>query len=145
VSVTSFTVACERDYTQGTQREADFIDCVAWRQTGEFVSKYFRKGSMIVVDGRLQSRKWQDRDGNKRVAWEVNAEHCYFGESRRQEDSTQGYQPPPRAPVNVDPPQTFDGFHDMPAGTGADNPFAGANAGYQQAVMWDDVNGELPF
>ena len=89
VSVTSFTVAVDRDFggRDGGERQTDFIDCVAWRQTGEFVSKYFRKGSMIVVSGRLQSRKWQDRDGNNRTSWEVNADNVYFGESRRDSES----------------------------------------------------------
>lgn len=155
VPVASFTVACERDYAQNGQREADFIDCVAWRGTGEFVQKYFQKGSMIVVTGRLQSRKWRDRDGNNRTSWEVNADSVYFGESRRdnqqnQQYGTQGNYVPQNAyqqarPVNVQPPQTFDGFQEMPAGTGADNPFTGANAGYQQAGMWDNGDGELPF
>lgn len=80
--VTSFTVACERDFGD---KQTDFIDCVAWRQTAEFVEKYFSKGSMIVVDGRLQSRKWEDNNGNKRTAWEVLADHVYFGESKRAE------------------------------------------------------------
>ena len=85
VSVASFTVAVDRDFggRDGGEKQTDFIDCVAWRQTGEFVSRYFHKGSMIVVSGRLQSRKWQDRDGNNRVNWEVNADNVYFGESRR--------------------------------------------------------------
>ena len=89
VSVTSFTVAVDRDFggRDGGDRQTDFIDCVAWRSTGEFVSKYFHKGSMIVVSGRLQSRKWQDRDGNNRTNWEVNADNVYFGESRRDSDS----------------------------------------------------------
>ena len=89
VSVASFTVAVDRDFgaRDSGERQTDFIDCVAWRQTGEFVSKYFRKGSMIVVSGRLQSRKWQDRDGNNRTSWEVNADNVYFGESRRDGDS----------------------------------------------------------
>ena len=84
VSVASFTVAVDRDFggRDGGERQTDFIDCVAWRQTGEFVSKYFHKGSMIVVSGRLQSRKWQDRDGNNRTSWEINADNVYFGESR---------------------------------------------------------------
>ena len=92
VSVTSFTVAVDRDFggRDGGERQTDFIDCVAWRQTGEFVSKYFHKGSMIVVSGRLQSRKWQDRDGNNRTNWEVNADNVYFGESRRDSDSGRG-------------------------------------------------------
>ena len=89
VSVASFTVAVDRDFggRDGGDRQTDFIDCVAWRQTGEFVSKYFRKGSMIVVSGRLQSRKWQDREGNNRTNWEVNADNVYFGGSRRESDS----------------------------------------------------------
>ena len=84
VSVASFSVAVDRDYAgrDGGERQTDFIDVVAWRQTGEFVSKYFHKGSMIVVSGRLQSRKWQDRDGNNRTNWEINADNVYFGESR---------------------------------------------------------------
>ena len=82
--VASFTVAVERDFTpKGQEKQTDFIDCVAWQQTGEFVSKYFRRGSMIVVEGSLQSRKWTDRDGNKRVSWEINADHSYFGEPKR--------------------------------------------------------------
>ena len=90
VSVTSFTVAVDRDFggRDGGEKQTDFIDCVAWRQTGEFVSKYFHKGSMIVVSGRLQSRKWQDRDGNNRISWEVTADNVYFGESRRDSDSS---------------------------------------------------------
>lgn len=99
--VASFTVACERDFAgQDQEKVTDFIDCVAWRQGGEFVSKYFHKGSMIIVDGRLQSRKWEDRDGNKRVSWEINAEHCYFGESKRSEDSTA-----PRSDSNAPVPE----------------------------------------
>ena len=66
VAVASFTVAVDRDYAaDGQERETDFIDCVAWRNTGEFVSKYFTKGSMAVVSGRLQIRSWSDKDGNK--------------------------------------------------------------------------------
>ena len=94
VPVASFRIAVDRDFggRDGSERQADFIDCVAWRQTGEFVSKYFRKGSMIVVSGRLQSRKWQDRDGNNRTSWEVSADNVYFGESRRRdEDSRDSY------------------------------------------------------
>ena len=84
VSVASFTVAVDRDFggRDGGEKQTDFIDCVAWRQTGEFVSKYFHKGSMIVVSGRLQSRKWQDREGNNRTNWEIQADNVYFGESR---------------------------------------------------------------
>ena len=82
-AVAGFTVAVDRDYAaQGQEKETDFIDCVAWRQTGEFVSKYFAKGSMIVVSGRLQIRGWTDKDGNKRRSAEVVADNCYFGEGK---------------------------------------------------------------
>ena len=85
IAVASFTVAVDRDFggRDGGERETDFIDCVAWRQTGEFVSKYFTKGSMIVVSGRLQIRNWNDKDGNKRRTAEVVADNVYFGESKR--------------------------------------------------------------
>ena len=88
VAVASFTVAVDRDFggRDGGEKETDFIDCVAWRQTGEFVSKYFTKGSMIVVSGRLQIRNWNDKDGNKRRTAEVVADNVYFGESKRNSD-----------------------------------------------------------
>ena len=85
IAVASFSVAVDRDFggRDGGERETDFIDCVAWRQTGEFVSKYFTKGSMIVVSGRLQIRSWTDKEGNKRRTADVVADNCYFGESKR--------------------------------------------------------------
>lgn len=84
VAVTSFTLAVDRDFSgkDGGEKETDFIDCVAWRSTGEFVEKYFHKGSMAVVSGRLQIRGWTDKDGNKRRAAEVVADNVYFGESK---------------------------------------------------------------
>ena len=92
VAVASFTVAVDRDFggRDGGEKETDFIDCVAWRHTGEFVSKYFTKGSMIVVSGRLQIRSWTDKDGNKRRTAEVVADNCYFGDSKRDGDSSFG-------------------------------------------------------
>ena len=84
--VASFTLAVDRDYQQGgSERQTDFIECVAWRQTAEFVSKYFAKGSMAVVSGRLQIRDWTDREGNKRRSAEVVADNIYFGESKRRD------------------------------------------------------------
>lgn len=84
IPVASFTVAVDRDYAaEGQQRETDFINCVAWRQTGEFVSRYFAKGSMIVVNGRLEIRDWTDKDGNKRNSAEINVDNAYFGEGKR--------------------------------------------------------------
>ena len=88
VAVASFRVAVDRDYVpkDGGERRADFIDCVAWRQTGEFISKYFTKGRMIVVDGRLEMRDWTDKDGNKRTSAEIVVANAYFGDSKRDSD-----------------------------------------------------------
>lgn len=81
-AVASFNVAVDRDFGQNGQKETDFIDCVAWRQTGEFVERNFSKGKMIVVSGRLQIRKWEDKNGNKRTTAEVVADNVYFGEAK---------------------------------------------------------------
>ena len=120
--VASFTVAVDRDFSgkDGGEKETDFIDCVAWRNTAEFVSKYFSKGRMIVVSGRLQLRDWTDKEGNKRRSAEVVADNCYFGDSKKDDDQPKsqgqpqygapqygaqqgypqygGYQQPPQAP-----------------------------------------------
>ena len=91
VAVASFTVAVDRDFkSDGGEKETDFIDCVAWRHTGEFVGKYFSKGSMIVVSGRLQIRAWNDKDGNKRRTAEVVADNCYFADSKKESSGNQG-------------------------------------------------------
>lgn len=92
--VASFTLAVDRDYggRDGGEKQTDFIDCVAWNKTGEFVSKYFSKGSMAVVSGRLQIRDWKDKDGNNRRTAEVVVENIYFGESKKR-DSAPAEQP----------------------------------------------------
>ena len=89
--VASFTLAVDRDFgsRDGGEKQTDFIDCVAWRSTAEFVNKYFQKGSMAVVSGRLQIRDWTDREGGKRRSAEVVVDNIYFGESRRR-DSSEG-------------------------------------------------------
>ncbi len=102
IAVTSFTLAVDRDFApkDGGERETDFIDCVAWRQTGEFVSKYFAKGRMAVVSGRLQIRNWTDKEGNKRRSAEIVADNVYFGDSKRDADSSStasNYAPAPAA------------------------------------------------
>ena len=83
VSVASFSIAVERDFAEGGEKKTDFIDVVAWRQTAEFVSKYFTKGMMAVVSGRLQIREWQDKEGNKRKTAEIVADNVYFGEGKK--------------------------------------------------------------
>ena len=100
VAVTSFTIANDRDIANKDtgERETDFIDCVAWRGTAEFVQKHFPKGTMIVVSGRLQIRGWTDKEGNKRRTAEVVADNVYFGEAKK---SSEGYaQPQVSVPQN---------------------------------------------
>ena len=95
VAVANFCLAVDRDYSSkdGGEKETDFIDCVAWRSTGEFVSKYFSKGSMAVVSGRLQIRNYTDKDGIKRRSAEVDASSVYFGDSKKSSDGNSTYQP----------------------------------------------------
>lgn len=90
VSVCSFSVACDRDIVSkgSNERETDFFDVTAWRSTADFVGKYFAKGRMIVVVGRLQKRNYTDKDGNKRSVVDIIAENVYFGDSKKDADST---------------------------------------------------------
>lgn len=85
IAVTSFTIACERDYLNKGEKITDFVDCVAWRQLAERICKYWSKGKEIVLVGSLESRKYQDKQGNTRTAWEVNASDAYFTNRERQE------------------------------------------------------------
>ena len=99
-AVTSFSLAVDRDFkSQSGEKETDFIDVVAWRNTAEFVSKYFTKGRMAVVEGRLQTRDWTDRDGGKRVATEIVADNIYFGDSKRDGAGDFGGAPGYSAPM----------------------------------------------
>ena len=92
-AVTSFSLAVDRDFkSQSGEKETDFIDVVAWRSTAEFVAKYFSKGRMAVVEGRLQIREWKDKDGNNRRSAEVIADNIYFGDSKR--DGADSYGAP---------------------------------------------------
>ena len=92
-AVTSFSLAVDRDFkSQSGEKETDFIDCVAWRNTAEFVSSYFTKGRMAVVEGRLQIRDWTDKDGGKRRSAEVVADNVYFGDTKR--DGADNYGAP---------------------------------------------------
>ena len=134
VAVASFTVAVDRDFggRDGGEKETDFIDCVAWRQTGEFVSKYFAKGSMIVVSGRLQIRPWTDKDGNKRRTAEVVADNCYFGESKRSSEGN-AYGGNTYGGNSYNAPAPSYGGYSAPAAPASD--FA----------MLDDDDAQLPF
>ena len=134
VAVASFRIAVDRDYApkDGGERKADFIDCVAWRQTGEFISKYFTKGRMIVVDGRLEMRDWTDKEGNKRISAEVNVENAYFGDSKRDGDSGSSYGGNAYGGGYAAPAPSFGGYS-APAAPASD--FA----------MLDDDDAQLPF
>ncbi len=135
VAVTSFSLAVDRDFSnrESGERETDFIDCVAWRQTGEFVSKYFTKGRIAVVSGRLQIRNWTDKEGNKRRTAEVIADNVYFGDSKRDGDSGNSsyggnsYGAAPAAPSY--------GSYSAPAASAPASDFA----------MLDDDDAQLPF
>ena len=82
VSYTTFTLAVDRDFKSNGQKETDFINCSAWRQTAEFLSRYFGKGRMVILEGRIEVRSYQDKEGNKRTAWDVVADRLYFGDSK---------------------------------------------------------------
>ena len=131
--VASFSLAVDRDFgsRDGGDRQTDFIDIVAWRQTAEFVSKYFAKGRMAVVSGRLQIRDWQDRDGNKRRSAEVVAENVYFGDTKRDNagDSAPAYGR--QAPA-----------YSAPASAPS---YGGYESGGSAFSELDDGDGELPF
>ena len=114
-AVTSFSIACDRDFKSPSgEKETDFIDVVAWRNTAEFVSKYFAKGRMAVVEGRLQIRDWTDNNGGKRRSAEVVADNIYFGDSKR--DSAPGdYGAPPAygAPIGRGAPAPMESRSDF--------------------------------
>ena len=107
VYVARFTVAVDRDYKSGDERETDFIDVVAWRGTADFVQKYFSKGRAAIVSGRLQIRKYQDKNGNNRTAAEVVADNIYFGDSKPSGGQTNTYTPPADYPEISDPDLPF--------------------------------------
>ena len=132
-AVTSFSIACDRDFkSQSGEKETDFIDVVAWRSTAEFVSKYFAKGRMAVVEGRLQIRDWTDREGGKRRSAEVVADNVYFGDSKRDSGGEYGgssYGAPPA--------------YGAPAASGR-APASGVGGGSDFAEIGEE-DGELPF
>ena len=115
--VASFTLAVDRDFgsRDGGEKQTDFIDCVAWRQTAEFVSKYFQKGSMAVVSGRLQIRDWTDREGGKRRSAEVVVDNIYFGESKRREggERSNDFRPAQNSFESVSPSMGASAFSEL--------------------------------
>ena len=133
--VASFSLAVDRDFgsRDGGEKQTDFIDCVAWRQTAEFVSKYFQKGSMAVVSGRLQIRDWTDREGGKRRSAEVVVDNIYFGESRRRDSGDSG---------------SYGGNYGSSNSGGESRSYNAGNSSAHSASPFselDDRDGELPF
>ncbi len=131
IPVASFAVAVERDFSgrDGGEKQTDFINCSAWRSTADFIGKYFHKGSMIVVSGRLQSNKYQDRDGNNRTGYEIVADNVYFGESKRDSSNSGSYN------ANSYGSQPTYSNDSASAGSAPTGGFA----------ELDDGDGELPF
>ena len=131
IAVTSFRIACDRDFkSQNGEKSTDWIDVVAWRQTAEFVSKYFTKGRMAIVEGRLQSRDWTDKDGNKRTTIEVVADNVYFGDSRRD---------------SADRGDSFGGGYSAPAYGAPSGGYSAPVGGTSDFAEIDEEDGELPF
>ena len=121
ISVCSFSIAVERRFKSGEERQSDFINIVAWRSSAEFVSKYFKKGQMIAIRGSIQTRRYQDKDGNNRTAFEVVADDVQFADFARRE----GDSAPVAAPATT--PASF------------------SNAGVGDFTSIDDVDEDLPF
>ena len=141
VPVASFRLAVDRDFRDKTtgERATDWIDVVAWRQTGEFVSRYFSKGRMAVVEGRLQMRDWTDKEGNKRTSAEVVADNVYFGDSKRDGDG--GYSPSYGQGSYSAPAPRSDSY-------GASDPFGGFAAPPADGDQYDELSTndeKLPF
>ncbi len=166
VAVATFSIAVDRDFSNSAtgERETDFIDIVTWRSTAEFVSKYFTKGRMAVVSGRLQIRNWNDKEGNKRRSAEVIADNVYFGDSRR-EGGDNGFNaygngpafngnaaPYGNAPAYGNAPYgnaqgygSAQGYGNAPAGNGYGYAAPAAPAPSSDFAMIEDDDSQLPF
>jgi len=144
VPVVSFSIAVERNYS-GSNREriTDFIDIVAWRRTAEFVSQWFTKGMMIVVVGSIQTRRWQDKNGNNRTSVEVIADEVQFGESKKSRESNSGDQ---GGVADSSPePQGQEQFQQTPRGNGQQSFVRYPNADAEDFTEISDDDGEIPF
>ena len=151
IPVTSFTLAVDRDYKNrdSGEKSTDFIDVVAWRQTAEFICKYFSKGRMAIAEGRLQIREWKDREGNNRRSAEVVADNVYFGDSKR-DNASDSYGSPP--PYGSAPAPSYGGGSSY-GGGGYSSGYGSAPGGYAPPsggessgfAEIDDEDGDLPF
>ena len=147
--VTSFSLAVDRDFkSQSGEKETDFIDVVAWRSTAEFVAKYFTKGRMAVVEGRLQIRDWQDKDGNKRRSAEVVADNVYFGDSRPAGNGGNSFNDGPSynsAPAYSAPTGGYAPSNPGYSAPAAPSGYGAPPADGDQFAELSDDDGELPF
>ncbi len=149
ISVTSFTMAVDRDFKNKdtNEKNTDFIDVVAWRQTAEFVCKYMTKGRMAVVEGRLQIRDWKDRDGNNRRSAEVVADNVYFGDSKRDSGGDNYGSPPPYGTPAAAPygggQSAYGGESQGAFGGGYGAPTADG-PGFE-AIIANQEDGDVPF
>lgn len=146
IAVTAFTVAVDRSYVKpGEDRQADFIDVVAWRGTAEFVCKYFSKGKLIAVSGAIQTRNYEDKNGNKRKAVEIVANDVSFGGDKAKDDQRQGGygygDPPPERRSYESSPSQAGGAPTYPPSESAPSYSSGSNDDYEE-IMGDD---DLPF
>ena len=147
IPVATFTLAVDRDFgnKEDGSKEVDFIDIVTWRNTAEFVFKYFTKGRMAVVDGRLQIRPWTDKDGNKRRSAEVVAEHVYFGDSKKDGDTSSSYG------QSYGQQPTYGGGYGMPSNNHSPAYDGGQSYSYNSTppvsdfAMLEDDDSDLPF
>ena len=141
-AVTSFSLAVDRDFkSQSGEKETDFIDVVAWRSTAEFVSKYFTKGRMAVVEGRLQIRDWTDKDGGKRRSAEVVADNVYFGDSKRDAEGAGSFSSGYTGGYSAAPAGNYGGGYSAPAPVS----YGAPSAEHDQFSQLDDNDSELPF
>ena len=144
VSVCSFRIAVDRNYSgRGGERQTDFLDIVAWRNTAEFVSRYFSKGKMIIVEGSVQSRSYEDKNGNKRTAVEIVADNCMFGETK---SASQNYAAsmapaPAAAPVAAEASETSSDS----AGAPADGAVSYSSGDTGDFAAIDGDSDDLPF
>ena len=137
VPVTSFTLACDRDFrAQGEEKQTDFVDVVCWRHTAEFTAKWFKKGLLVAVAGRLQTRKWTDKEGNNRISYEIVADEAHFAE-RRADGPSAPYEMPPH-PAEGAPPSAASSYG---SSAGAP-PASGLTSTFAEL---EDDDGDLPF
>jgi single-strand DNA-binding protein len=130
IAVASFTLAVERDFSSREEKQTDFIDIVAWRNTGEFVSRYFTKGQLVAVSGRLQISDWTDKDGGKRKKAEVVADNVYFAESKKNRDGASGGD---------------DSYGGYSGGNNSSGGYGKSAAAIEADFSEVDDDGELPF